>query len=154
MKEFCLYPSAGKTALTKEEIQKSVDEMVSTYKGSGKRLLLIVPDYTRYQSCAGLIANTIYHALADCQVDLLQALGTHAPMTREECRIMYGDIPFEKILPHNWKKDVVKIGEIPAELAREVSMMRLFPSVRWFLMRLWVWPTSPRIFLWVLVEAV
>lgn len=129
MKEFCLYPSAGKTALTKEEIQKSVDEMVSTYKGSGKRLLLIVPDYTRYQSCAGLIANTIYHALADCQVDLLQALGTHAPMTREECRIMYGDIPFEKILPHNWKKDVVKIGEIPAELAREVSQGILEESI-------------------------
>lgn len=129
MKEFCLYPSGDNASLTRDEIKSAIEEMVSAYKGSGKRLLLIVPDYTRYQSYSGFIANTIYHALPDCQVDLLQALGTHAPMTRKECEAMYGDIPFEKIFPHDWKNDVVTLGEIPAGLVREISQGILEESI-------------------------
>ncbi len=121
MKELSLYPAAGAACLTAEEIRAAVTEYVSEYAGSGKKILLVVPDYTRYHSGAGAIANTIYHVLNDCQVDLLQALGTHVPMTEEECAHMYGDIPFEKFIPHNWRTDVVRLGEVPAEFVSEVS---------------------------------
>lgn len=121
MKKFYLYPREGADALTQEEVKAAVADAVAQYKGSGKRVLLIVPDYTRYHSNAGLIANTIYHTLTGCEVDLLQALGTHVPMTQWECADMYGDIPFEKFIPHDWRSDVVKLGQVPAAFVREVS---------------------------------
>ena len=121
MKEMTLYPAAGASCLTAEEIRSAAREYVSEYVGSGKKILLIVPDYTRYHSGAGIIANEIYHALQDCHVDLLQALGTHVPMTEWECTDMYGDIPFEKFIPHNWRTDVVRLGEVSAEFVSEVS---------------------------------
>ncbi len=121
MKQFDVYPREGNTALSREEVQAAVADAVREYVGSGKRVLLIVPDYTRYHSNAGLIANTIYHTLTGCQVELLQALGTHVPMTAWECSDMYGDIPFEKFIPHDWRNDVVKLGEVPATFVYEVS---------------------------------
>ena len=120
MKESCLYAAEG-GFLSQEEVAQAVQGAVGAYAGTGSRVLLIVPDYTRYHSNAGLIANTIYHTLTGCQVELLQALGTHFPMTRAECAHMYGDIPFEKFIPHDWRSDVVKLGEVPAEFVAEVS---------------------------------
>jgi len=121
MKDLYLYPAEGVAALSSEEIRKAVAESVSEYVDSGKKVLLIVPDYTRYHSNAGLIANTIYHTLTGCEVELIEALGTHFPMTEWECSDMYGDIPFEKFIPHDWRSDVVKLGEVPAEFVAEVS---------------------------------
>ena len=42
-------------------------------------------------------------------------------MTREQTEGMYGDIPFERFIPHNWRKDVVKLGEVPAEYMEKIS---------------------------------
>jgi nickel-dependent lactate racemase len=56
------------------------------------------------------------------EVDVMPALGTHVPMTKEECDTFFlGKVPFEKILVHNWRTDVVKIGEVPSSFVREVS---------------------------------
>ena len=120
MKELCLYAAEG-GFLSNGEVAQAVREAVGAYANTGSRVLLVVPDYTRYHSNAGLIANTIYHTLTGCDVELLQALGTHFPMTERECADMYGDIPFEKFIPHDWRNDVVKLGEVPAEFVTEVS---------------------------------
>lgn len=86
-------------------------------------VLIVPPDFTRFHSNAGLITNIYYHELTarGCQVDILPALGTHVAMTKEECEIMYGDIPYETFLVHNWREDVVKIGEVPAEFIEEIT---------------------------------
>lgn len=88
-----------------------------------KKVLLLPPDYTRMYSGAGKITAAYYDMLKDsCQVDVMPALGTHEPMTREECLAFFGEgVPFEKILVHNWRTDVEKIGEVPAEFVSEVS---------------------------------
>ena len=80
-----------------------------------KKVLIIPPDYTRLHSNAGLITNIYYHALIQqgTAVDILPALGTHTPMSRGEAASMFGDIPYEKFLPHDWRNDVVKLGEVP-----------------------------------------
>ena len=82
-----------------------------------KKVLIIPPDYTRYHSNAGLISNILYHELTarGAEVDLLPALGTHVPMTEEQIHDMYGDIRVEKFLVHDWRRDVVKLGEVPGE---------------------------------------
>ncbi len=83
-----------------------------------RRVLLLPPDYTRMYSGAGKITAIYYDILKDtCDVDIMPALGTHMPMTKEECTAFFGEgVPFEKILVHNWRTDVVKIGEVPANL--------------------------------------
>ncbi|PKK87094.1 MAG: D-mannonate epimerase, partial [Tenericutes bacterium HGW-Tenericutes-8] len=92
----------------------------------GKKLnkvLLVPPDYTRFHSNAGLITNYYYHYFVKhhIEVDILPALGTHEPMTKEECDEMYGDIPYEKFLVHNWRTDVVHVGEVPKSYISEIT---------------------------------
>lgn len=88
-----------------------------------KKVLLIPPDYTRMYSGAGDITRIYYDLLKDtCEIDILPALGTHVPMTEEECAAFFGpEVPFDRVRVHNWKTDVKKIGEVPAEFVSEVS---------------------------------
>lgn len=80
------------------------------------KVLLIGPDITRLHSNAGFIVNRYYHMLqGKAEVNVLPALGTHHPMSEEEIREMYGDIPRERFLVHNWRESLVRIGEVPAE---------------------------------------
>lgn len=74
-------------------------------------------------SCAGKITAMYYDMLKkSCEVDILPALGTHDPMTKEECLAFFGaDVPFERVIVHNWRRDVVKLGEVPGEFVKEVS---------------------------------
>ncbi len=88
-----------------------------------KKVLILPPDYTRMYSGAGKITAILYEMLKDsCEIDIMPALGTHDPMTREECLAFFGEgVPFEKIKVHNWRTDVVKLGEVPAEYVSSVS---------------------------------
>ena len=103
-------------------------EMLNALKESiaGKELhkvLLLPPDFTRMYSGAGRITAVYYEMLKDtCEVDILPALGTHEPMTEAECREFFGEnVPFDRILVHNWRTDVVKLGEVPSGFVSEVS---------------------------------
>ncbi len=107
--------------ISDEELKIALAESIKDKKL--KKVLLLPPDYTRMYSGAGKITAAYYEMLKDtCDVDIMPALGTHEPMTREECLAFFGEgVPFEKIIVHNWRKDVVKIGEVPAEFVNEVS---------------------------------
>ena len=88
-----------------------------------KKVLILPPDFTRMYSGAGKITAIYYDLLKDtCQVDIMPALGTHVPMTYEEWVAFFGEgVPFDRMLIHNWRTDVVKIGEVPASYVSEVS---------------------------------
>ena len=88
-----------------------------------KKVLILPPDYTRMYSGAGRITAVYYQLLSgSCEVDIMPALGTHAPMTREEWTAFFGEgIPFDKMIVHNWRTDVVKLGEVPPQFVSEVS---------------------------------
>ena len=107
--------------LSPEEIRQALLESLEGRQL--KHVLIIPPDFTRFHSNAGFITNVYYHALVDqgCQVDILPALGTHVPVTEAEAAAMFGDIPFETFIPHNWRTDVVKIGEVPAAYLEEIT---------------------------------
>ncbi len=109
------------SGLSDEEIKAALTKSVEGLN-SGK-VLLVPPDFTRFHSNAGFITNYYYHLLKDRQieVDILPALGTHEAMTKAECLEMYGDIPYSKFLYHNWRSDVVQIGEVPAEYINEIT---------------------------------
>ena len=107
--------------LSREEIRAA---LLSAIEGRDlKNVLIIPPDFTRFHSNAGYITNVYYHALIErgCNVDILPALGTHVPVTEDEARLMFGDVPYEKFIAHNWRTDVVKLGEVPADYLEEIT---------------------------------
>lgn len=55
------------------------------------------------------------------RVDIMPALGTHEPVSRTQWETMFGDIPYETMLVHDWRHDVVKIGEVPASYLEEIT---------------------------------
>ena len=115
------YYAADEQGLSREEIRAA---LLDSLEGRAlKNVLIIPPDFTRFHSNAGYITNVYYHALVEmgCEVDILPALGTHVPVTEEEAAIMFGDIPYEKFIPHNWRTDVMNLGEVPAEYLEEIT---------------------------------
>lgn len=107
--------------LTKEEIKSA---LLKSLEGRNlKKVLILPPDFTRFHSGAGYITNVYYHALTEkgVQVDIMPALGTHVAMTEAQWNAMFGDIPFERMLVHKWRTDVVKLGEIPADFLSEIT---------------------------------
>lgn len=107
--------------LTKEEIKSA---LLKSLEGRNlKKALILPPDFTRFHSGAGYITNVYYHALTEkgVQVDIMPALGTHVAMTEAQWNAMFGDIPFERMLVHKWRTDVVKLGEIPADFLSEIT---------------------------------
>ena len=110
-----------KEGLDKNSIKNALQESLSDKNVSN--VLIIPPDFTRYHSNAGFITNCYYHLLTDkgVNVDILPALGTHVAMTSEEKKDMYGDIPEEKFFVHNWREDVIKIGEVPGDYISSIT---------------------------------
>ena len=107
--------------LTAEEIKTAL--LASIEGRSLKKVLILPPDFTRFHSNAGYITNVYYHALIEkgVSVDILPALGTHVAVTKEQWNAMFGDIPYDKMLVHNWRTDVVKLGEVPAEFVSDIT---------------------------------
>ena len=113
--------SENETGLTKDEIKEA---LIKSLDGRDiKNALILPPDFTRYHSNAGFITNVYYHELLSrgAQVDIMPALGTHAPVSREQWKKMFGDIPYDKMLVHDWRRDVTKIGEVPGEYLSKIT---------------------------------
>ena len=113
--------SDNENGLTKEQITEA---LLDSLKGRQlKKVLILPPDFTRYHSNAGFITNVYYNVLTEMgvEVDVMPALGTHAPVSREQWVKMFGDIPYEKMLVHDWRHDVMKLGEVPADYVTEIT---------------------------------
>ncbi|MGI6400665.1 MAG: lactate racemase domain-containing protein [Thermoguttaceae bacterium] len=87
-----------------------------------KRVLLLPPDITRAHSGAGKVCEEFYKIFSpSADVYVIPTLGQHVPHTPEQNRWMFGSIPEEKILKHDWRNGATNIGEIPASFVKEVS---------------------------------
>jgi len=115
--------SESNSGLGETQIFDAVKQSIYEYAGRLKKVLLLPPDITRSNPGAGMIAAMYYSLLKDtCKIDIMPALGSHVPMTREEHIEMFGpEIPEESFIVHNWRKDVIKIGEVPGDFISEVS---------------------------------
>jgi nickel-dependent lactate racemase len=89
-----------------------------------RKVLLVPPDGSRLYSCGGVITNMYYKLFtqAGVHVDILPALGTHAPMNQAALSAFFGDdIPLERFLVHRWRDGVTSLGEIPADIVNEIT---------------------------------
>ena len=120
MKDICRIAESGE-GLTGEEIRGALEE--SLRGRTPKRVLILPPDYTRFHSGAGAITQYYYRALTErgAEVDVMPALGTHAPVTESQWERMFGDIPYEKMIVHDWRRDVVRLGTIPGTYLEEIT---------------------------------
>lgn len=110
------------SSLTEQEIQDTVQSSLAPIKNKLQRVLLIPPDYTRFHSNAGLIAEIIYQYLhPQSLVDVMPALGTHLPVSPTEWQSMFRSIPYDRMIEHKWRQDIVCVGEVPADYVSSVS---------------------------------
>lgn len=89
--------------------------------GEKEKVLIIPPDFTRFHSKSGEISCYIYEYYGDKVTDILPALGTHSAMTDEQLDEMFPSIPKDLFRVHDWRNDVVTVGEVSAEYVKEVS---------------------------------
>lgn len=103
-----------------EDLKKGLYLALDQLKDINK-VLAIPPDYTRLPSRAGKLTEFTWQYYKDKLTDVLPALGTHSPMTDEQVSHMFGEMPASLIREHDWRNDVVNVGEVPAEFVKEVS---------------------------------
>jgi len=89
--------------------------------GPRKKVMLIPPDITRFHSRAGEITMMACNHYGDRISDILPALGTHKPMSPEEMDRMFPGVPHTLFRVHDWRKDVVRIGEVPGDFISQIS---------------------------------
>jgi len=124
-----LYFSKGSPniKISTEELKIAIENAVSKI-GDKKKVLIIPPDFTRFHSQAGLITQYLYRFYGDKVKDILPALGTHFKINESEKKLMFGDIPDNLFRIHNWKEDLITLGEVPSDYIYEVSEGKLnFP---------------------------
>jgi nickel-dependent lactate racemase len=89
--------------------------------GTRKKILIIPPDITRFHSRAGEITCMAREYFGHHISDILPALGTHKPMNSVELDRMFPGVPHNLFRVHDWRNDVIRIGEVPAEFISKVS---------------------------------
>jgi nickel-dependent lactate racemase len=89
--------------------------------GVGGKVLAIPPDFTRMHSFAGPLVQIADNYYGDQLTDILPALGTHAPMSAREISEMFSGVPEGKFRVHNWREDIVTLGEVPGNYLAEIS---------------------------------
>ncbi len=104
---------------------RSILKDVFDSMGIRKRVLAIPPDYTRLNSFAGPVTEMVNDYFGERLTDVMPALGTHTPMTEEQISSMFGSVPPAKFRVHDWRNDVVTVGEVPASFVSEVSEGRV-----------------------------
>jgi len=85
------------------------------------KVLALPPDITRLYSRAGELTRYAWQYYNEKLTDILPALGTHFAMTDAEIDRMFGDIPHELFRVHDWRNDIITLGEVPGEFVNEVS---------------------------------
>jgi len=114
-------------AIGDAELQALVRETIEkTGKKAGK-MLILPPDHTRLNSMAGRITEIVWENYSGAwTIDIMPALGTHAPMSDAELELMFGKkIPKKLFLVHDWRNDVVSLGKAPSSLIQELSEGKL-----------------------------
>lgn len=120
----CFAKGSTQYLLSADEIREGLIQSLEQ-AGSVNKVIAIPPDFTRFHSQAGLITRMIYDHYGERLTDILPALGTHFAMEDKEIEQMYPGVPRHLFRVHNWKEDLVTLGEVPSEYISEVSEGKL-----------------------------
>lgn len=107
-------------ALSRDDLKKGLNEAFGKL-GERQKVLAVPPDYTRLPSRAGELTEMAWEYYGEKLTDILPALGTHTPMTEPQISHMFGRTPKTLFREHDWRNDVVTLGEVPESYIHEVS---------------------------------
>lgn len=122
------------TSLQDDEIRTKLYAVLDQI-GPREDVFLLPPDFTRFHSQAGKITSMIteyYGYIKNTdeskevpKIQIMPALGTHAPMTKEQIKTMFGEELAAKdpspFLVHDWRNDVETIGHVPGEMVSDAT---------------------------------
>ena len=123
MSVYCTVGSE-ETDLSSDELKALLTDALSRL-GRRSNVLAVPPDQTREHSRAGELTNIAWRFYGDSLKAVLPALGTHSAMRPDQLTHMFGDVPQDLFRVHNWRTDVVTLGEVPAGFIREQSEGKL-----------------------------
>ena len=89
--------------------------------GPHQRVVAVPPDFTRFPSRAGKLTCFAHEYLGDRLVDVMPALGTHFAMPDWQVERMFPGLPPSLIRVHDWRNDVVTVGEVPATFVAQAT---------------------------------
>lgn len=121
-----LYYAKGSetTVFTEADMRLALQEAFEAL-GAKKKVLAIPPDYTRFHSQAGVLTRLAWEHYGSHLTDILPALGTHSAMTQGQIEHMFGCVPPGLFRVHDWRHDIVTLGDVPAHFINEQSEGRL-----------------------------
>jgi nickel-dependent lactate racemase len=103
-----------------EVFSDALHSALDDIKESGQ-VIIIPPDITRFHSHAGFLTEIAAKKLSDRLGAVLPALGTHTPMSDAEILKMFGKVPREKFLVHDWRNDIIELGRIEADFVEKIT---------------------------------
>ena len=117
-----LYTARGgvKDNIPAEDLAREIGEAL-TRLGERRRVLVVPPDFTRFHSRSGEITQLVHRHYGSALEKVLIASGTHRPMTDDEIRTMFGDVPRRLFVDHDFRKDVATLGVIESSFIKEAS---------------------------------
>jgi len=119
------YEKGGPQAeLTEKQLKQGLFESLEKL-GDKKKVVAVPPDITRFYSQAGILTRWAWEYYGDSLTDVLPALGTHAKMSTAERERMFGEVPGSVFRVHDWRNEVVTLGEVPAAFVEKVSEGRV-----------------------------
>jgi len=139
---YCSIGSEG-TDLSDVDIKRELASFLAAM-GDRDEVLILPPDFTRFHSQSGKLTRFVAEYYNFVQgstpsseiapenrtsmstipkIEIMPALGTHVPMTKDQIKKMFGENLADKdpFLVHDWRNDVVTIGEVPAEMVSEAT---------------------------------
>jgi nickel-dependent lactate racemase len=108
------------TALSADDLKEGMFAALNNI-GDKKKVLAIPPDYTRLPSRCGELTEYCWEYLGSKLTDILPALGTHTPMTKDQISHMFGQTPKDLFRVHDWRNDVITLGTVPAAFVKEAT---------------------------------
>jgi len=89
--------------------------------GDRKKVLALPPDFTRFNSMAGPLTCMAHRYYGARMTDVMPALGTHVPMPEWQLEKMFPGLPLDLIREHDWRNDVLTVGQVPAEFVAQAT---------------------------------
>ena len=120
-----LYSRGSEQDVLGEEDLRNGLEAAFKSLGVRKKVLAIPPDFTRFHSHAGILTRMTWEYYREKLTDILPALGTHKAMTEKEIKTMFGDTPLNLFRVHDWRNEVVTLGDVPSEFIFQQSEGKL-----------------------------
>ena len=106
--------------LSREDLREGLFSALEKL-GTKNKVLALPPDFTRFHSQAGVLAQHTFEYYGERLTDIMPAIGTHFPMTESEIGEMFGNLPQSLFRVHDWREGITTLGEVPADFVKNAS---------------------------------